>query len=202
MTIKREVHKPLTMRPLAELGICRPPARHPARDVRVDSPAIEVMTDLRSVAPATIARHAGVQEAEQTMRAWGVRLLVVVDTEFRIVGVITARDTSGDKPVRLLHDLGGKYADLSVGDLMTPRDAMEVLELDAVRHAEVGHIVATLKDVGRQHALVVERDARTGADNVCGIFSVTQIGRQLGMDVPIFDVAHTFGQIAAHLAHQ
>lgn len=200
--MERDHHKPVPMRILRGAAICRPPSRHAARPVRVHTPAIEAMTDLRTIAPATTSRGASLHEADQVMRAWGVRLLVVVGADWAIEGLITVRDTIGEKPVNLLRERGGRYADLTVGDLMVPREAIEVLDLEAVRHAEVGHIVATLQDVGRQHALVVERDAQSGGDVVCGVFSVTQIGRQLGVNIPIFDVAHTFAQIAAHLARQ
>ena len=198
----REIHHPLPMRAMRAVSVCRPPARQPARPVRVDSPAIEAMTDMRSVALATASRTASLHEADRVMRAWGVRLLLVVSADFVIDGLITARDTTGERPVTLLRERGGKYADLTVNDLMIPRAAIEVLDVETVRHSEVGHIVATLKDVGRQHALVVERDAQSAGDVVCGVFSVTQIGRQLGVNIPIFDVAHTFAQIAAHLARQ
>lgn len=199
--MEREVHEPLPMRALRAGAVCRPPARQPARPVRADSPAIDAMTDLRQVPPATIARGASLHDADLAMRAWGVRLLFVVGSDFTIEGLITARDTIGEKPVNLLRERGGKYAELTVNDLMVPRDAIEVLGLDTVRHAEVGHIVATLKEVGRQHAVVVDRGASGGEEFVCGVFSATQIARQLGVDIQIFDVAHTFGQIAAHLAH-
>lgn len=197
--MEREIHNPLPMRSMRAGAVCRPPARQAARAIRADSPAIEAMTDLRTVATATIRRTATLHEANEVMRAWGVRLLMVVGADFAIEGLITARDTMGEKPVNLLHERGGKHAELTVDNLMTAREAIEVLDLATVQRAEVGHIVATLKDVGRQHALVVERDPQTGDDFVRGIFSITQIGRQLGMNIPIFEVAHTFAQIEAQL---
>jgi CBS domain-containing protein len=197
--MQREVHKPLPMRVLGSPAYCRPPARQPLPTVKADSPALLAMTDLRKVPPATIARGASLHEADRIMRACGVRLLVVVGPEHMIEGLITARDTQGERPVKLLLERRGKYEDLCVEDLMVPLAAIEVLDLATVQHAEVGHVVATLKDVGRQHALVVERGAQ-GEEQLCGVFSATQIGRQLGMDIAIFDVAHTFAQIAAHLA--
>jgi hypothetical protein len=57
-----------------------------------------------------------------------------------------------------------------------------------------------LKEAGRQHALVVDNDRVTGEDYVRGIFSATQIGRQLGMPILMFEVANTFAQIEAELA--
>lgn len=197
--MERDIHHPLPMRILRAGAVCRPPARQAARPVRADSPAIEAMTDLRNVATATIRRTATVHEANEVMRTWGVRLLMVVGADFAIEGLITARDTMGEKPVNLLHERGGRHAELTVENLMIHREDIEVLDIDTVQHAEVGHVVATLKDVGRQHALVVERDAHSGEEVVRGIFSITQIGRQLGVSIPIFEVAHTFAQIEAQL---
>jgi hypothetical protein len=198
--MERVIFRPLTMRPLRGGAVCRPPARRPAPPVTADSPALETMTDLRAVPPATIGRRASLHEANEAMRAWGVRLLFVVDADFGVEGLITARDTIGEKPVNWLRERGGRYDDLTVADLMVPRDKIEVLELDALRHADVGHVVATLQEIGRQHAVVVDRDRKTGEETICGVYSVTQIARQLGMSIPVFDVAHTFADIAAHFA--
>ena len=49
--------------------------------------------------------------------------------------------------------------------------------------AEVGHIVATLKAAGRQHALVAESGPDGTAQTVRGIFSLSQIARQLGVTI-------------------
>ena len=83
---------------------------------------------------------------------------------------------------------------------MVRQNAIDVLDIDVIRHVEVGHVIATLKDVGRQHALVVDRDPLTHEEFVRGIFSATQIGRQLGMPIATFEVAHTFAEIEAELA--
>lgn len=164
-------------------------------DVAVDSPAICVMTDLRQVSVATIEADASLSDATSTMMARNVRLLLVVAGDRSVVGLITARDTQGERPIQWLHDRGGKYADLRVGDLMIPSEQIDILDFRDVLFAEVGHIVATLKAWGRQHALVAERDPNTQATYIRGIFSATQIGRQLGVPVQPFDVANTFAEI-------
>jgi hypothetical protein len=42
---------------------------------------------------------------------------------------------------------------------MTPASRLEVISMDDVLHAHVGHVVATLKATGRRHAAVVDEDA-------------------------------------------
>jgi hypothetical protein len=59
--------------------------------------------------------------------------------------------------------------------------------------------VSTLKQSGRQHALVVERDSARRSV-VRGVFSATQIARQLGVAIPTSEIARTFSEIEAQLA--
>ena len=179
------------------LGVQRPTAFSSAT---LESPAISVMTDLRQVSAATIGAGELLAEARRIMGARNVRLLLVVDESGRVAGLITARDTEGEHPIQWLHDRGGTYADLRVADLMTPADDIDVLDLADVLPAAVGHVVATLKQWGRQHALVAERDPSTGAARIRGIFSATQISRHLGIAVQPFDVANTFADIERTLA--
>jgi hypothetical protein len=81
---------------------------------------------------------------------------------------------------------------------MTPAPRLEALDFRDVRAAKVGHVVATLRQSGRQHALVTDPDGR-----IRGIFSATQIARQLGVDaqsVNPTEIAQTFSEIEALLA--
>jgi len=197
--MEKSVYKPVPMVKMREGVVCQPPAIGP-KPVRMDTPAVEVMTDLRQVAAATIRADASIGQAERAMIARGVRLLLVVSVTGEVEGLISARDIIGEKPIKLLRERGGKHDDLSVADLMVPRSGIDVLEIETVLKMDVGGIVATLKDVGRQHALVVDNDRLTGEAFVRGIFSATQIGRQLGVPILIFEVAHTFAEIERELA--
>nr|MDP2191534.1 CBS domain-containing protein [Rhodoferax sp.] len=193
------MHKPLPMSRMKHGAICLPDDFYAPKPVREDSPAIDVMTDLKKVSAATVDASESIAQASQKMIARRVRLLLVVDAKNQIEGLITARDTMGEKPVKLLQERGGKHEELTVGDLMVPRNLIDVLDIDTVSRADVGSIIATLKNSGRQHALLVESDRVSGGQIVRGIFSATQIARQLGVAIPIFEVAHTFAEIAAAL---
>jgi CBS domain-containing protein len=197
--MERATYKPLPMMRMPAAVVCQPPMVGP-KPVKTDMPAIDVMTDLRQVAAATIRANATLAQANRTMIARGVRLLLVVSVIGEVEGLITAHDIQGERPVNLMRERGGKHAELTVADLMTPRAAIQVLTIESVLRAEVGHVIATLKEAGRQHALVVDKDPLTGEDFVRGIFSATQIGRQLGMVITTFEIARTFAEIEAELA--
>lgn len=169
--------------------------------VRADSPAPCVMTDLKQVSAATIGPEATLAQATQTMIQRGVRLLLVVNRDEEVLGLITARDTSGEKPIQLIQERGGKFTDLLVADLMCPREKIELVDGADVLRATVGDIVETLKQTKRQHAIVGERDPVSGQVRIRGIFSATQIGRQLGAAIQTFDISSTFTEIENLLAH-
>jgi hypothetical protein len=54
--------------------------------VRIDSPALAVMTDLRRIPAATIDLEASVDAANRFMIGRAVRLLLVCDDERRVLG--------------------------------------------------------------------------------------------------------------------
>ena len=53
----------------------------------------------------------------------------------------------------------------------------------SVRNALVGHIIETLRQLERQHILVLEIDEATKVQTVRGLFSTSRIGRQLGENI-------------------
>ena len=173
----------------------------PEPRVQASAPATDVMTDLSRVVAVTIAAGASVREAHQAMITQGVRALFVVDEERVILGVITHHDISGEKPIRIAQDRGLRHAEVPVSEVMTPAELLEAMELQDVLQVRVGDIVESLKRSGRQHALVIESgaaDATSETRTVRGIFSLTQIARQLGLPPQIgHDIARTFAQIEA-----
>lgn len=168
--------------------------------VRINSPAVEVMTDLERIPPATVEPQSNLQHANQAMILRGVRLLLVTEKNGRISGVVTATDLLGEKPVRVAQARGARREELEVRDVMTPLEDMEAIEMSDVVRSEVGHIVATLENCGRQHTLVVDRDVEAGQQTLRGIFSASQIARQLGVEMLTHEFARTFAEIEAAFA--
>jgi CBS-domain-containing membrane protein len=168
--------------------------------VSIESPAVDVMTDLTRVTAVIILPGDTVDEAHRRLIQRGVRLLLVVDADRRVHGLVTANDVLGEKPVKTAVQQGVHRSEVQVRDIMTPRAALEALDVRDVEAATVGHIVATLKAAGRQHTLVVDQDSK-GRQRVRGVFSATQIARQLGIAITTDAVARTFADIEASLGH-
>lgn len=195
--MNREYHalSPRKLEPGA--GYAQPSQRVPDV-VRHDSPATDVMTDLTRVVAVIILPGDSVDEAHHRMIQRGVRLLLVVDQDRRVHGVVTANDVLGEKPVTVAVQRGVPHSEVQVRDVMTPADALQVLTFEDVAGATVGHVIASLKSAGRQHGLVVDEDAK-GRQRVRGIFSATQIARQLGVSITTSAVARTFAEIETAL---
>lgn len=169
------------------------------RTVTADDPASEVMTDFQRVHPITISHHATMECAQQVMNDHRVHLLLATNERGHLAGIITSTDIEGEKPVRLVQERGIRRGEVLVSDIMTPIGRIEVLDMDDVRCARVGHVVATLKAVGRQHAMIV--DYRHGAMKVRGLFSASQLARQLGAPVETPEIARSFAEVEEMLAH-
>lgn len=168
--------------------------------IKLDDPAAAVMTDLKKVSAVTIAEKAPIDAANARMKHRGVRLLLVVDDADTVVGLITSTDTHGAKPIQHIQKHGGTYRDILVQDIMTTQDKLEVICMDDINRTRVGNIVATLKQAGRSHALVVDRHDKENKQVIRGIISASQIARQLDIDIPTTEIAQTFAEIEALLA--
>lgn len=168
------------------------------KSITLESPALDTMTDLRLTHAAVIEPEATIESANSYMKQRGVRSLFVLNKDHLLQGVITATDILGEKPLRFNQERNVKHREILVLDIMTPLNSLEAISIDDVRRAKVGHIVASLRDAGRQHTLVTERNVN-GDLLIYGIFSLTQIEKQMGEAIPLTEVAKTFAEIEATL---
>src|SRR5688500_5390957 len=186
-------YDPLPIRELGAGAGFRRPTQPPAGKVTIESGALEVMTDLRRTTPATIRPQAPLAGANKFMVTRGVRLLLVDDEHETVLGVVTATDILGERPMLVATERGLRRDELTVADIMVSAERVEVIALADVAGARVGHVLETLRRAGRQHTLVVDSE-----NKVCGIFSLSQIARQLGVSYAVGgEVARTFSEIEA-----
>ncbi len=168
--------------------------------VTLDSPALAVMTDLSLVKAATTQPSTSLRQAEQVMIYQGVRMLFVVSEMPTVEGLITTTDLRGDRQLRVVHDRHMRYDELTVADVMTPLSMLDAIEFDLMKVATVSNMIATLKQFGRNHLLVVESSGTPGRQRVRGVISRAQIVRQLGVVIDVTEVASTFAELGQMLA--
>lgn len=169
------------------------PRSHAA--VTLDSPALQVMTDLTLVKAASTHPSTSLRQAEQMMIYQGVRMLFVVSDMPALEGLITTTDMNGDRTMRIVAERNMHHDELSVGDVMSPLSMLDAIELDSMRNACVGNVVATLKRFGRNHLLVVQAAGAQTPQRVRGVISRAQIERQLGRAIDMAPIASSFSEI-------
>ena len=171
-------------------------AQPPQHDVVTpQSPALDVMTDLTTVRAATVAPGSALAQAELIMIHQGVRLLFVVSSMPGVDGIITASDLHGERPMRLVHQRGVKYEELTVGDVMTPLSAINAVTYGALKDASVAEVIDTLLHSSQPHLLVIEHATTDTPLRIRGIISKTQVERQLGTQLMSSEIANSFAEI-------
>lgn len=146
-------------------------------------PAVRAMTDFSRTTPCLIELSTPIGDARAILIQRRIRMLLVHDANDHMIGLLTGRDLEGDKPERILAKAGGAWDDLKVADLMTIRPKVQVVLMKDVLCARIGDIIATLRQINRQHALVVDTHPDNSQLALRGVFSLSQIALQLGLDI-------------------
>lgn len=192
-----EKYRALAVKLTSKNTVLMSPGDNLPEHVSMTSPAVDVMTDLSRVAPASVDLNTPIDRVEERMRHNQVRLLFVVNEAGDLRGLVTLNDIKGERPLRFQRESGVSHREVLAGDVMTPRERLEVMSMPDVVEARVGDVIETLMRTGRQHALVEERTASGSA--IRGIFSATRIGKQLGVQLESSGVAWTFAELEAAL---
>jgi CBS-domain-containing membrane protein len=169
------------------------------RAVTPESPALDVMTDLTKVKAATVHPDHTLRQAEQTMIYQGVRMLFVVNEMPVLEGLITSTDLHSERQMSLVHSRQLRFDEARVADVMSALSMLDAIAFDSMRIATVSNLIATLRDLGRNHLLVVQAGTPGAAQQVRGVISRAQIERQLGQPVEVPEHAGNFAEVVRAL---
>ena len=139
-----------------------------------------------------------VDQATERMKNAGVRLLFVINQSYEILGILTSQDILEERIVTHMNTHNIRREEITARDLMTPQSQVEVLQMYDVARATVGDIIKTFRQMGRQHALVVEEIE--GKQTIRGILSTTQIAKQTGIHVDTSQYAGSFAELQASIS--
>lgn len=173
----------------------------PPELVKLDSPATAVMTSFMQVRPITTDPDVPIDKALNKMKTSGIRLLFVINEDEQIIGLVTAKDIMGERPLQITRQTGTARADITVAAVMTPQRDICALQARVVRDVRVGDILETLRAQERQHALVVDTDQATQSQRVIGMFSTSRISKLLDYNVtPEVRSAHSLAELVEQIA--
>jgi CBS-domain-containing membrane protein len=145
-------------------------------------PAQSVMTDFHERSAVTVADDTPIDTALEHLKHAGVRSAFVLDGDNRhVLGMITAYDIQGEKPIRHLQSVGCTHRtcsrdDVLVRDIMEKIDDWQAVDMKDVERGSIEMVLEAFKAIGRSHLAVVETSEVDGA-RLRGLFSAAKIMR-------------------------
>ena len=144
-----------------------------------DDPAVSVMTDFREHASVTITETAKIDQALEHMKHTGVRSAFAIDDQNRVVvGLITAYDISGEKPMQYMQSAGIPRREVLVCDIMHTLSEIRVVDIKQIERATVGDVFKLFSEWPLTHVPVVETN-EDGERRLRGLLSAAKVKRLL-----------------------
>ncbi len=167
----------MTKLELVSLDVALAPPQTGAWHARLTDPARSVMTDFNEHGIVSVRADEPIDAALEHMRHAGVRSAFVLDDPRSLVlGMITAYDIMGEKPLRYAQEMAAQREDLLVRHLMESTVDWSVLRLEDALRATVADVLDVLKRSQRTHIPVVARD-ESGHTRLRGVFSSAKLLR-------------------------
>jgi CBS domain containing-hemolysin-like protein len=161
--------------------------------------ALSLFTDLHH-GPCVVASHRdGLDATLHVMMRAGVRMVFVSGADGALVGMVTAEDLQGERPVKRASTHQIRHGELTVADVMVPLGQWDTIDLAQVRTARLGDITATLQEHGLRYLLVTQ--TKQGQTTLRGLFSARRL--EMAMQTRIEPDLHSrsFAELEAVLAH-
>ena len=144
-----------------------------------NDPALSVMTDFRERASVTIAETATIDAAIEHMKHAGVRCAFAIDEARRVVvGLITAYDIMGEKPMRHMQETGSPRHSVLVREIMQGVPEWRVADIKDIEQTTVASVSQLFDQTGLTHIPVMETDER-GEQRLRGLLSGSKVRRLL-----------------------
>lgn len=168
--------KTLTLPP--KISLAYPPALPEV--IHLDDPVLTVFIDFHQQRPITIAGNQSIDEAQLEMKSSNVHMLLVVDHDHHVIGILSSKALHGELPYKIIKENRIKHSDIPVSSIMLPIDQVLCLDYDALATSKIINLVETFKLHHRHYALVIKKEA-DGGSCIQGYFSASRISRTLSL---------------------
>lgn len=175
----------------ASCGLISPRPRSGRYDL--DSPANALLVDFFRVQPITAGEFIAVDDALELMRVNRIRSLMIIDGKNEFVGIVTAMDLMGGKPMAYANEAGIPLAEVQVKNIMLPKSRLRAMARADVEIATIGEVLQILKSQNQQHLLVFE--GMNDKMRISGMFSISDFNRALGINLHSAPVGYTFSEL-------
>jgi len=142
-------------------------------------PATLVMTDFHWHSSVTVSENSTIDAAIDHMKHTGVRCAFVIDGKMsRVVGMITAYDISGEKPLQYMQLASISRADILVKNIMHKIADWQVANLKDIEKATVADVLKVFTDTDVTHIPVMETNNKN-EQCLRGLLSFAKVKRLL-----------------------
>lgn len=142
-------------------------------------PALLVMTDFHWHSSVTVSENSTIDAALDHMKHTGVRCAFVIDGKMsEVVGMITAYDISGEKPVQHMRLTSTPRSEILVKDIMQKIADWHVVNLKDIENATVADVLKVFTDSDVTHIPVMETNANN-EQRLRGLLSFAKVKRLL-----------------------
>ena len=148
--------------------------------IHIDDSVFSVFVDFQLQRPVTTWAKQSIDEAQLEMKANNVHMLLVVDAQKHVIGMISSQALHGERPYKIIQEGRIKHSDIHVSTIMLPIDQILCIDYDSLKNTKIGNLVETFKKHRRHYALVIKKDAQ-GERHVQGYFSASRISRTLSL---------------------
>lgn len=171
---RHHVHHALHLKTLGKGSSVTGP-KNESWQVKLTDPASSIMTDFRERIFFKVNADELIDEALMKMKHAGLRAAFVLDKHNdKLLGMITAYDIMGEKPLRFMHHTGfTEHKDIMVSDIMEEIEDMVTVDVHDVEQATVQSVLDALQQCGRTHLPVVEN--KDGELHLRGLFSLAKV---------------------------
>ncbi len=149
-------------------------------ETTLQSPALSVFTDFKQSQPTMIAGTTCAAQALTMMQQEHSQLKLVVDSHNVLIGLIHIEQLSEQAIMRQVI-YGAKRHEITVSDLMRPRDKIKALAYQQLQNCTIADLVNTLQSSGEQYCVVVDRDRH----HIRGLIHAQDLARRLRMPLAI-----------------
>jgi CBS domain-containing protein len=143
-----------------------------------EDPALTVMTDFRERSSVTTADTATIDAALEHMKHAGVRCAFATNAARRVIGLITAYDIMGEKPMRYLRAVPGQRHEVLVRDIMLRLSDWRVADVGDLERSTVASVSRQFDETQLTHIPVMEFN-QDGRRQLRGLLSAAKVKRLL-----------------------
>jgi hypothetical protein len=184
--------------PLATMNMA-PDLPKVQRSCLPQDPALSLLTDLHHSACVVASHRDGLEQTVHLMLRAGVRMVFVSGPDGQLVGMVTAEDIQGERPVVRASSHMVRHGELTLSDVMIPVSHWDTVDLSHVRTARLGDIAATMHEHGLRYLLVTQ--AKNDRMMLRGLFSAQRLEAALNTTIEADLHSRSFAELEQVLAH-